>query len=46
MTKMGVWLYVRDSLAINSDATVLIISSFSSMGEANRLFSISGCRGK
>ena len=41
----GVRLYVRDLLGVNSDVTMHIISSLSSMDEANRLFAISGCGG-
>ena len=32
-------------LGVNSDVTMHIISSLSSMDEANRLFAISGCGG-
>ena len=46
MTEGVVRLYVRDLLGVNSDVTMHIISSLSSMDEANRLFAISGCRGK
>ena len=46
MTKRGVRLYVRDLLVVNSDVTMHIISSLSSMDEANRLFAISACGGK
>ena len=45
-TEKGVRLYVRDLLGVNSDVTMHIISSLSSMDEANRLFAISGCGGK
>ena len=44
MTEGVVWLYVR-VLGVNSDVTMHIISSLSSMDEANRLFAISGCGG-
>ena len=43
MTEGVVRLYVRDLLEVNSDVTMHIISSLSSMDEANRLFAISGC---
>ena len=43
MTERGVRLYVRDLLGVNSDVTMHIISSISSMDEAKRLFVISGC---
>ena len=46
MTERGVRPYVRDLLGVNSDVTMLIIISCSSMGEANRLFAISGCGGE
>ena len=42
--RKGSRAYVRDLLGVNSD--VNIISSLSSMDEANRLFAISGCGGK
>ena len=45
MTERGVRLYVRDLLGVNSDITMHIISSLSSMDEANRLFAIRGCAG-
>ena len=45
MTERGVRLYVRDLLGVNSDVTMPIISSLSSMDEANRLFAISGYEG-
>ena len=45
MTERVVRLYVRDLLSVNSDVTMHIISSLSSMDEANRLFAISGCGG-
>ena len=40
MIERGVRLSVRDLLAVNSDVTMYIISSLSSMDEANRLFAI------
>ena len=43
MTGRGVRPYVRNLLGINSDVTMHIISSLSSVDEANRLFAISGC---
>ena len=46
VTERGVWLYVRDLLGVNSDVTMYIISSLSSMDEANRLFAIIGCGGE
>ena len=46
MTDRVVWLYVRDLLGVNSDVTMHIISSLSSMDETNRLFSISGYGGE
>ena len=46
MTEGVVRLYVRDLLGVNSDVTMFIISSCCSMGEANRLFSISGRGGE
>ena len=46
VTEGVVRLYVRDLLGVNSDVTMHIISSLSSMDEANRLFAISGCGGK
>ena len=46
MTERRVRLYVRDLLGVSSDVTMFIISSCSSMGEANRLFAISGCGGE
>ena len=46
MTERGVQLYVRNLLGINSDVTMHIISSLSSMDETNRLFSISGYGGE
>ena len=45
MTEGVVRLYVRDLLGVNSDVTMHIISSLTSMYEANRLFAISGCGG-
>ena len=45
LTERGVRLYVRDLHGVNSDVTMHIISSLSSMDEANRLFAISGCGG-
>ena len=45
MTEGVVQLYVRDLLGVNSDVTMHIISSLSSMDETNRLFAISGCGG-
>ena len=43
MTEGVVQLYVRDLFGVNSDVTMHIIRSLSSMDEANRLFAISGC---
>ena len=45
LTEGVVWLYVRDLLGVNNDVTMHIISYLSSMDEASRLFSISGCGG-
>ena len=46
MTERGVPLYVRDLLGVNNDVIMHIISSLSSMDEANRLLVISGCEGE
>ena len=46
MIERGVQLYVRDLPGVNSDVTMHIISSLSSMDEANRLFAISGGGGE